>query len=341
MAVDPGRLLGLDATSAAGKKALLAAILASMPVSFTPDELPEAARGLASGASSLGLADLVKIRKGIEETRRRIGVEVRDADGAIRDLRKSLPDEGEVIDWPAELQRLSGELSAHERTLADKIAGIRADAQAEKDGLVNYFASRETEIRERFRVELESLAENRHKEVGEVDASLQAAILDVQTEARGGHDRLTAELATAKEKAAQSERVAGARETISNLEQKWAAKSDDYDRLTAVIEKLDAARKAKLESLPVSGLEFDGENVLVDGVEWQNVNTARRVSVSLQLCGLRAGELPFLILDDSEHLDAEMWQQIRAAAVDGGFQLVAARVSDRGPLKIETNEEQA
>jgi hypothetical protein len=91
--------------------------------------------------------------------------------------------------------------------------------------------------------------------------------------------------------------------------------------------------RGKLESSPVPGLEV-ADPVTVDGIEWPNVNLARRVDVVMQLCAMCAGKLGFMVLDDCEHLDTAMRAAIEQAIIDGGWQLIEACVQD-SPLTIE------
>jgi hypothetical protein len=103
-------------------------------------------------------------------------------------------------------------------------------------------------------------------------------------------------------------------------------------KLDRVLDKIDALKRKALESLPIRGLEFDGEQFcdrLPTGlVPWDEINTARRIEIALQIAALKAGALKFLVLDDAEHLDAEGMEALKSAAKAMGFQVVAARVEE-------------
>lgn len=334
MAVDPGKILSTDATTAAGRKALLAAILDAMPITFEPADLPE----LCRQSEPIDLEQFEKIRKSIEETRRRVGVEARDGEGTLKELAKSLPETTEEKDWAAERDVLESDRRALEKSESDRIAGVAHDAGVERETARKQAADGERKLRENFQLAIAARGMAMEKSLAAIEHLEHAAIDEIRQDLKPKRDEIVAALAEAKEKAAQQERTKGAKETIERMRVKTREKNLEYERLSRAMEALDRARKAKLEALPVQGLEFDGDSVLVDGVEWRNVNRARLGSIAYQISALQAGDLPFLILDDTEHLDRGSWQGVIDAAVAGGFQVLAARVSESGgPLKIETD----
>ena len=75
---------------------------------------------------------------------------------------------------------------------------------------------------------------------------------------------------------------------------------------------------------------------MVDGVEWHQVNHAKRAEILIQLSSMRSGELRFMLIDNSEHLDDETWSGIEEGAKAAGFQIIAAEMIRRQPLKVET-----
>ena len=72
--------------------------------------------------------------------------------------------------------------------------------------------------------------------------------------------------------------------------------------------------------------------------EFEHVNLATRISLAFQIAALKAGQLPFMVLDEAENMDSATWESFKAAAVASGFQCLVARVSD-GPLNIQCFDE--
>ena len=344
MAVDPSELLSIDATTAAGRKALMKALLDVMPVSFNVSELAEALKpaGL-EWREALDLDGFGNLRKSLEDTRRKIGVEARDAEGTVADLSRLLEGADDAKDWKAQAQTLQAARVEIESAEAGRIAGVEADVQAEREGILSDVEKAIEAERVRHEEESAKIRAYRNQKLEELLRQKDAAIAEIRVEFAGRRDSTVAALSEAKEKAAQQERTAGAKDTIERMRKRCKEKNTEYRHLTSALEALDAAKASKLTDLPITGLEFDGETVLVDGIEWQNVNTERRAEIALQFCTLRCpdGGLPFLILDDSQDFDSAHWEAVKHACVAAGFQIVAARVSESGPLRIETESEEA
>jgi hypothetical protein len=149
-------------------------------------------------------------------------------------------------------------------------------------------------------------------------------------------DKANADIATYKERLENTQRAKFHREEIDRQREVYADAGRKYDLLTETLIRLDLMRSDKLKSLPIPDLVVEGDQVLLGGVPWQNVNTAKRVEVALQLCSLRAGELGVIFLDDAEHLDAETRGLLEQGIAAAGFQLIEAIVADIDTLSIQT-----
>jgi len=335
MSVDPATVLSIDVSTTPGKRKLIEALLNVMPITFVAGELP----ALCGATSDVGLAEFDGFQKAIMESRRRVGVEARDSEGTIRDLSQSLPAAGEEADWPTEVIRLESERRERERIESEKLHRLEKDVAAEKAGLEKDADDQRTALRQEFQRQADTATAALDVALSDLEDRLKAAQDEARAAAEPAREQIVGELATAREKAAQHERAEGARQTIGKMQARYREKTLEYERYSRALEQMERVRKTKLEALPVSGLEFDGDNVRVDGVEWPNVNKARLGSIAYQICALRAGDLPFLILDDTEHCDRETWRGVLDAAVSGGFQVLAARVDEEGgALRIRTEE---
>lgn len=332
LAVDPARLLAHDVTTAAGRKSLTQAILEVMPFTVSaadlggvlrkvvdsdelqPYELEAKAKAGSVLPNPVDLGGLRKSRMALEETRRRVGVDAKQAAAAIEELRKGIASE----EVPGETQR---NLDAAE----SKLAALRADKKARQDEVTEAVREAEREAEAVYRARL-----------GEINKNKQAHMDAIAAEFDPQDRDLSAEVVGLKAKVADVQRAEGARKQVAILEDKAAAGEREYEVFSRAIEMLDEVKAAKLADSPIPQLTVEGDEIKVDGVPWQAVNTATRVQVVVQLCVLRAGKLRFLLLDDAEHLDADTWATLKAALVEAGFQIVAAFVQSGAPLTVTT-----
>jgi hypothetical protein len=364
-AVDPGKILRIDATTVPGRKALAEILLEIMPLSFTAEEIAaklsadyrdgsEIARldiaGLALPAidKALDLDGLKRYCAVVTEQRRRVGATRDDSDGAVNRLRQSLPeDDGtDYADALREAEKLKADGEA-------ELAAMRSDIEKQKHAAIQQatndwsaaVAAVNADIDAKIKaLEVERASRNeaahteRDRKKDEIATLAQREIEAIDADARPAYEELIRNIATLKERLLGQQRAAWTREQLEVNLTACREASRKYQQLSEVIVRLEQLRKEKLDSLPVAGLEVSGEQVFVDGVPWQNVNTARKIEVALQLCTLRAGKLGILFLDDAEHLDTEMRLMLEREIANAGFQLFEAIVSDDQGLTIETFE---
>jgi hypothetical protein len=108
------------------------------------------------------------------------------------------------------------------------------------------------------------------------------------------------------------------------------------ERLTAGLQALDAYRRSLADDLPIPGLEVDGEIIKVDGIPFDQLNTAQRIDIAVKIACLRAKDksLPVLWVDGAEALDSENFGHLVEAVKSQGVQAFIGRVTDQD-FKVE------
>ena len=311
--VDPARLL------LAKPKDLLAVLLEVMPIAFDPDEVMQACGGRPVPNKTLDLDGLAILRKQLYEERAVANKAARDAEGTVTSLRRTLPEQDEK-DWGAEAESVRAELAAAVKLVADTQVEIE-----------RALGIKQREISAEIDRKMRDLEAERTRRVNEGREKAFAMIEALNLDAALHLDALKARAATATERASAQQRAAGVRESIKTFDAKIRESNIAADRLSEAIEALDKLKAAKLESLPIPGLEVSEGRAYLDGVPWEHVNTARQVETAFQIWDLWAA--PFAVLDDAEHFDPATWEAFMAYCLASGRQVIAARV-DPGPLKI-------
>lgn len=147
--------------------------------------------------------------------------------------------------------------------------------------------------------------------------------------------KLTEREAELVEASKHVERVATARETIRARSERAAQLEEESRELSARIEKLDELKASIAAQQKLKGVEVVDGDLLVDGIPFDRVNTARRVQVAVQLAELSAGELGLVVVDGLECLEAEMFEAFVQYAAKRKVQFVVTRVTE-GPLRVST-----
>lgn len=307
IAVDPAMILATPV------KELAALLLKIMPIEYTRPELLAAigdahqVKYMPDTDGAILLPVVERTFKNIYEDRRVCNVAARDAEGTVKDLSRNIPEE-DGKDWEAIAKEEEAEFRRIEEEARLTIVDI--DRKLEK--------------------QIEGLRTN-----AEADRQV------IRAGARTRVNPVLANKATAEEKAKEQQRIVGMKQAVERAREKAVAKFREYETLDSILLRLTDLKKSKLEALPIPGLSFDGEMVLVDGVEWPHVNLATRIDICFQLSEIKSGDLGLMILDDTEHLDGETWNALCEYVISRkDRQVIAAQVAD-GALNITTYDTSA
>ena len=101
-------------------------------------------------------------------------------------------------------------------------------------------------------------------------------------------------------------------------------------RLTAALDALDAHRRRLAENLPIEGVSIEDKVIRVYGVPFEQLNTAQRVRIAVQVACLRAKAqlLPVVFVDGAEALDREHFDALVDELKAAGVQAFLAAVAD-------------
>lgn len=315
----------------------------AMPLTVTKEQI-ELATGLEYDGDVNGHA-LEVIRKfdaDIREERRKVNVAADTKRKSEREWNEALgpePPAGETAAaLQTELDALSKEYVGKRQQVAEK---LESDANKARE---RYRSEAQTEIdkrREQIRVLQQEIADfetKRAERLGNLDRQLEQAkqfeLVELdkgyQPRLQGIRDRLAAAHERDKGAAArqrQQQLIAQTRTEAEKLE----AESAEY---TKAIEGLDKLRNELMAKAPLKGVEVRDDDVYVDGVPWDLVNTAKRVQVALKAAAKMAGKAKLIVVDDIESLAPKAFEAFLESAKKSPYQFIFTRVTD-GPLKAE------
>lgn len=148
-------------------------------------------------------------------------------------------------------------------------------------------------------------------------------------------EALAEEIGTLNERVKDAERIRQAHEIADGFEAEAIDLEEDAKMLTAALARLDAYKAEMVENLPIPGLDISEGKVTVDGVPWSQVNTARRISIAVQVICLRFGGAKFkpVFMDGAEALDSKSMDILEAELERYGAQGFIARVADENRIR--------
>jgi hypothetical protein len=113
----------------------------------------------------------------------------------------------------------------------------------------------------------------------------------------------------AHEKAKQSAAFTALKQQADKSERSADSLKGEADLLTVALQRLDAYKAAMVEHLPIDGLDITEGKITVYGVPWDQVNTARKYDIAMQIACLRFGDkFRPIFADGIEALDSDNFQ---------------------------------
>ena len=172
----------------------------------------------------------------------------------------------------------------------------------------------------------------------EIVRAAQAEV-DALREAAGSQlEDLTQSLGQAEQSLAEQNRVEGQRAQLEKMRVSAQKLNKRWNQLDTAVKGLDKLKSEKLATLPIPGIEvrLDDKNmpeVYVDNIAWPHVNKSLKCKIAITIAAQALGELPLMVLDESEVLDEGNLQLLTDAAKGMGLQIILARVESNAELQ--------
>lgn len=313
-----------------------AALLEAMPVVFSGKEVSDAAGepGLLPDSEPVTLQRLAEIRQGRYSKRTEVKRDWEEKAGFIFEAERNIPKMD--ADVSGLVTMLRGQLQSAKADLAEERAKIEERKVALQGAITTNFHAKLTALQEEFNRTVRALEQEVRDNCAVHDREAAEQLAAVNADSATRIEELTATLAGAEAKLAEQQRAAGMIAQLQKTKQAAQELGARHGHLDRAVQGLDQLKNSKLAVLPVPGVEVReietgksrNPEVFVEGVEWCHVNKSRQAKVAMAIAALNLGELPLMVLDESEVLDSESMDALAAAAKSAGLQVIAARVDD-------------
>ena len=309
-----------------------------MPVKFGGQEVNEASNEyILHPQEQIDLKRFVEIREGRYASRTEVAREQSMAEGFIVETEKSMP-EGTQSTWKEAVDMLRSQVGEGKAELERDLFAVDHQRQQVLDGLR---ADRDAQI---LKLQL-AFNEGAAAAEAEYNAGYKVAVLAAETEKNALREavatqleELTNSLGQAEQSLAAQNRVEGQRAQLEKMRESARSLQKRWVQLDTAVKGLDRLKSEKLATLPIPGIEVriadkNMPEVYVDGVAWPHVNKSMQCKIAITIAAQALGDLPLMVLDESEVLDADSMQLLIAAAKDLGLQIIMARVESGAELE--------
>lgn len=308
-----------------------------MPINFQGQEVNAAANeAILADSEMIDLRRFTEIRDGRYASRTDVAREQTTAEGFIVATEQSLP-AGTTTSWSGLVEMLRAQVSEAKAGLEREKGEIENQANLVTQALKENRDAKLTRLREAYDAAVLALNSEYQADHAKVIHGAEKEIDALRAASGEQLQELTASLAKAEQSLADQNRVEGQRAqlekmrtTAQGLQKRWA-------QLDGAVKGLDRLKSEKLATLPVPGVEVrvDEKNmpeVYVEGVAWPHVNKSMQCKIAITIAAQALGDLPLMVLDESEVLDEDSLQLLIDAAKALGLQIIMARVETGAEL---------
>ena len=303
----------------------------AMPITFTVQEATKTIYGDGVAAilkrhitGPVDLQGLLEARQRIYDERKEHNGRTKQLDGAIKNLKAALPPEGDAKDWAAEGAAASAELDSLSR---EKLGKLRTVDGLEKDEI--------QAKTEECQKQIDALIAARDLEIESVRMQSRRARTEIEDEFAGKEAAARERRTQAAERASEATRVATLRGEYARAVKEHAEAESAAANMNDALDSLDDLRKRKLKEMPIEGAEVREGQLYINELPYDNLSTSEKLRVAFQFAGLMPNKLPMMISDRAESFEESNWQEVKQAAVESGYQVFFARVTE-GELAVET-----
>ena len=308
----------------------------------------------------LGLHPLIEIkmhREHIFKTRTGINSDEKQKRAHCDQTRRSVPAEIPTVEGLIEKEKELADLREDKAARSEKInsnhhAAMQAITAAhdefkrvKQSELENYRLELEAELERRLNAKREEIADEvmKHHEASEdavvkADDERQLGVEDME-ELTEQIIELQDTVSTMREQEKDAVRI----RTLHEQADKSEREADDLEkrskRLTEALRTLDNYRAAMCSNLPVPGLDITDNVVTVNGIKWDQLNTAQRIRIATKIACLRLEKQRFKVVfvDGAEALDSDSFAAMVEELKAADAQAFIGRVEDHD-FKVDSIE---
>lgn len=246
----------------------------------------------------------------IYESRKGYNQVVTQLTGTVKTL------EGSLVDFNAD--EFAKEVSAYNDkyvNLTNQRDKIVDKLHEDQDAIRKTLADKIEELRIQASKDLEDVANKHNAEISAISEELAA---------------LEKDNAVLREREAQFNKQAGIRTQLEKVNEDLKAAQYNSKREDTILTNLDAYKKALLEDVKIGPYQISIEDgkLKVDGLPYDNINTAAKVTIAVELAALNVGQARFCAIDGAECLDSQSLEYLVEEAKKKDLQLLLFSVVD-------------
>ena len=314
----------------AAKKDRVRVLLEAMPIELDTAKLGELSGIEVSAQQGVHALHVIEtVSKQVYDLRTGSNRAIKEKEATINQLRQAIPAapaglDGDEKALAAQLEGIDAAKQAEMDRIANKLVGIRADANQRLEAL-----------RTDLQTQIDALKAAAQIEADKIKDTLAATEAAAATQRERSTQRFADERAPVAQQLAMINqnrdlhaRRAQTLDTIDILGTELTELQEETAGHSAALEAIAQYKSDLLANLPIPGVEVKDGEIYRNGVPLDRLNTAQQVDIAVEVAMLRAGSLGVLCVDGIELLDSGAYEAFRDRALDSGLQMFVTKVTD-------------
>jgi DNA repair exonuclease SbcCD ATPase subunit len=237
----------------------------------------------------------------------------------------------------SEYDKFSADMESTKKELISEAEQALSDVKAKSEVT---FLEKKSEIEkealarlEAVKTELDKVNESASQQCQQKTAEI---VKDYEAKSKKNESILPEITALEKEISTLEERQNSAIEidTIKKQAKEFEEEAEELEEksngLTESLNSLDEYKAEMCANLPIEGLEIVNNQIAVDGVKWEHLNTAKQIELAVKVAALRGRKqkMPIMFVDGAEALDNESLELLKSHIEAENVQVFIGRVSN-------------
>jgi len=278
-----------------------------------------------------------EIRDGRYASRTEVRRDQEAAEGFIIETEKNLP-VGSSASWTGVVDMLRTQVGEAKAGLEREIAEVDRRAIALVNAKRDSLDAKLAVLKKEYDAAVASYNWQYNADQAEIVKAADTEKAAIREASGAQLEDLTQSLGQAEHALSDQNRVEGQRTQLEKMRDSARHLQKRWNQLDTAVKGLDRLKSEKLATLPIPGIEVRlGEKnlpeVYIEGVPWEHVNKSKQCKVAITIAAQALGELPLMVLDESEVLDADSMKLLIDAAKELGLQIIMARVESGADLQ--------
>lgn len=264
--------------------------------------------------------------------------------------------EAEPVDYGVEIQKLKSQIreiieekgtkiSQNDAQLHAEYERVRENCKARIKSIESQTAVDIAELKREFDAKVKAVENESEKIISVIQKELTDCLdetrekgknfqLEVNEETSTKLLELERNLALTEERQRNNDLVMSQKNNYLATQKALSEASEKVQKQTSILNQIQSKKQQLLSNIPVAGLTVEGNKILVDAVPFDRLNTATQIKIAVQIAGLRAKDIGFLVCDGFESLDAESRIEFSKCLEENNLFAVVAEVTDDEEIQI-------